>query len=144
MAIYNAIIKAGFYIHKAYPVKAEMSVSVPKNGSKSPINIDALMVCKKRETLETINGNVDKNRILENYQSYIMRLNKVGRNLSDADKKVIYLSQLLCELSKKDTQSEKASQFINEEQLQQIISETSRRSLLEYSNSKSELLTLFD
>ena len=47
MAIYNAITKAGFDIVAAHPVKAEMSVASPKSAAKNPINLDAILICKK-------------------------------------------------------------------------------------------------
>ena len=47
LAIYQAIVKAGFEIVAAHPVKAEMSVAKPKSAARSPINLDAILVCKK-------------------------------------------------------------------------------------------------
>jgi len=147
MAIYHAIVKAGFYIHKAYPVKAEMSVATPKNSAKSPINLDALMVCKKRGILGDFGENGfenTENSAFENYQTYLKRFSQVGRELSDGDRKVIYLSQLLSEQSKKESSSGKANQFIDENQLQRIIFETPIETQPEPAFSKEESLTLFD
>ena len=46
-SIYKAISEAGFTLVAAHPIKAEMSVATPKTATKNPINIDALLVCKK-------------------------------------------------------------------------------------------------
>ena len=144
MAIYYAIINAGFYIHKAYPVKAEMSVATPKNSAKSPINVDAIFICKKQIHSNDVDENGAKNSVFENYQNFLKRLRQVGRELSDGDKKVIYLSQLLSEQSKIENSSGMVNQFIDEEQLQRAISESLIESPPEHTISKEESLTLFD
>ena len=48
-ALYAAIRQAGFIIVKAHPVKSEMSVSVPVQQSKTPVNFDLIFVCRKQE-----------------------------------------------------------------------------------------------
>lgn len=45
----EAIFDAGFSIVNAHPVKAEMSVAAPKSQAKEPIQLDILLVCKKKE-----------------------------------------------------------------------------------------------
>lgn len=140
MAIYKAIVEAGFYIHKAFPVKAEMSVATPKNGAKSPINLDALIVCKKRSQLVEFAKNGIDNAAMENYLNYVDRFSRVGRKLSYNDKKVIYLSQLLSEQSKKDG---KVDQLVDEDDLNNIISETNEFHQEHFLRKKSAL-TLFD
>ncbi len=144
MAIYYAIINAGFYIHKAYPVKAEMSVATPKNNAKSPINVDAIFICKKQIHSNDVDENGIENSAIENYHNFLKRLKQVGRELSDGDKKVIYLSQLLSEQSKIENSNGRVNQFIDEEQLQRVISESLFEPPPEHTISKEESLTLFD
>ena len=44
----EAIVNSGFSVTNAHPVKAEMSVAMPKTQAKSPIQFDMVIVCKKR------------------------------------------------------------------------------------------------
>lgn len=99
-AIFKAIHSADFYIEKTFPVKAEMSVSTTKNQAKSPINIDSLIVCKKITTgiLKPLNGFME-----ETIMSYKLSLNDfkdLNRTLSENDKRVVFYSKLLENLSK--------------------------------------------
>ena len=144
MAIYYAIINSGFYIDKAYPVKAEMSVATPKNSAKSPINVDAIFICKKKIHSNDFSENGVEKSAFENYRNFLKRFRHVGRELSDGDKKVIYLSQLLSEQSKIENSNGRMNQFIDEEQLQHAISESLIEPPTEHTFSKKESLTLFD
>lgn len=93
MAIYSAVTKAGFDIVAAHPVKAEMAVATPKSLSKEPINIDAILVCKKGQRLSlAINAH---DEIMERFNSYIVRFKEVDRHLSVGDKFVIVCSSAL-------------------------------------------------
>lgn len=42
-----AILRAGFRVINAHPVKAEMSAATPKSQSKEPIQLDTIIVCRK-------------------------------------------------------------------------------------------------
>jgi putative DNA methylase len=46
-AIYRALQDAGFHVVAAYPVYAEMRGASPKSGTKEPISIDIILVCRK-------------------------------------------------------------------------------------------------
>lgn len=48
-ALYLAIRNAGFTITKAHPVKAEMSVAVPVQQAKTPVNFDLILICRKQD-----------------------------------------------------------------------------------------------
>jgi len=91
IAIYNAVVKAGFVISAAHPVKAEMSVATPKSGSKSPINIDAILVCKKASIVQ--HRVSPEAEITERIHQYFSRFEDIGRNLSEGDKFVVACSQ---------------------------------------------------
>jgi putative DNA methylase len=43
-----AIFGAGFSVVEAHPVRAEMSVATPKSQASEPIQLDVLLVCRKR------------------------------------------------------------------------------------------------
>ena len=98
-AIFRAIHNAGFYIVKSHVVKAEMSVASPKSQAKSPINLDALIVCKKNELINPVplNGYIKDTIDLSKKIVSDFTLNK--RTLSINDKKVIFYSQLIQVLS---------------------------------------------
>jgi putative DNA methylase len=97
LAIYKAITIAKFDIVASHPVKAEMDVASPKTSTKNPINIDAILVCKKEEKQEITSDIIDD--IIAKYEKYILRFESVGRNLSDADRFVILCSQTLVQAS---------------------------------------------
>src|SRR5439155_25919001 len=49
-SIARSIYNAGFFVENSHPIKAEMSVATPKQQAKEPIQLDILLVCKKRTT----------------------------------------------------------------------------------------------
>ncbi|WP_422475329.1 DNA methyltransferase [Endozoicomonas sp. ALB032] len=93
MAIYNAVTGAGFDIVAAHPVKAEMSVASPKSAAKDPINIDAILVCKKEVEAPVIVE--PKREIQRRFNDYTDRFDEVGRSLSSGDRFVIACSQAI-------------------------------------------------
>ena len=92
-AIYRAITLADFRIVSCHPVKAEMSVGSPKFACKNPINLDAILVCKKNNGKNTEVFSEDD--IEKNVQDLFSRFANIGRKLSDMDKRVI-LSATVC------------------------------------------------
>jgi putative DNA methylase len=91
MAIYESIVGSGFDIVAAHPVKAEMSVAAPKIASKSPINLDAILVCKKEVSPPNF---VDpKQAISSLFSDYVARFEEVDRTLSSGDRFVLACSQ---------------------------------------------------
>jgi len=46
----DAIVGAGFSVVEAHPVRAEMSGATPKSQASEPIQLDVLLVCRKRAT----------------------------------------------------------------------------------------------
>jgi putative DNA methylase len=92
-AIYEAVNKAGMAVVAAYPVHAELLSSTPKNAAKSPISIDAILVCRKRASLA---GNPSRTTVTQNTAcSMIGKFNNQGPPLSDKDRFVIHASQTL-------------------------------------------------
>ena len=55
-AVAEAVLGAGFIVVNSQPVKAEMSVATPKAQAKEPIQLDIIVVCRKR-------GNSDVGRL---------------------------------------------------------------------------------
>lgn len=127
LSIYEAIESAGFCIYKAYPVKAEMSVSAPKTSAKSPINLDAIFICKKRvEAFSTVNALLTtvefiKDSALNDYNSFKARFDAVGRTLSTGDKKVIFTSQLLKHCSLANFSYEEIANIFDDEGIEAML-----------------------
>ena len=48
IAVAKAVLEAGFSFVQSQPVKSEMSVAAPKSQAKEPIDLDILLVCKKK------------------------------------------------------------------------------------------------
>lgn len=93
MALYNAVTQAGFDIVAAHPVKAEMSVASPKSATKEPINLDAILVCKKELLPPKLKDVQDE--LFTRYESYQLRFKAIGRKLSSGDDFVVACSQAL-------------------------------------------------
>jgi putative DNA methylase len=107
-AVAKAVMGAGFTIVQSQPVKAEMSVATPKSQAKEPIDIDVLVVCRKRGPDRRTRHSEDMalQRSLGSASEKVGRFNKVGRQLSRSDVRVVLLSQLLVELSMGRTSEE--------------------------------------
>jgi hypothetical protein len=97
----EAIVKAGFAVVATHPIKAEMSVAKPKLQAKEPIDLDIIVVCRKRET--TLAESPDSKKIIKNAineaTEQIARLNATGRSLSRNDVYVILMSQVVKRMS---------------------------------------------
>jgi putative DNA methylase len=99
-----ALMTAGFVITSAHPIKAEMSVATPKQQAREPIDLDVILVCRKKENLsdaEEFNDDVWSNA-LDVAEHQIKRFRDTGRSLSRNDLRVIVMAQLLRYLSHLD------------------------------------------
>lgn len=112
MAIYNAVVEAGFDIVVVHPVKAEMSVASPKSSTKEPINLDAILVCKKVATSPVIKN--AKNEVQKRFNDYVERFCAIDRKLSSGDIFVIICSQALSVASILRMDKDEAKKFITE------------------------------
>lgn len=100
-SVAEAIIKAGFNVVNAHPVKSEMSVATPKSQANEPIQLDIIIVCRKGENQAK---KLTPETALDNARQKINRLEVSGFKLSKNDKKVIIYGQLLASVqSTKDT-----------------------------------------
>jgi adenine-specific DNA methylase len=99
--VLEALTGAGFVIVAAHPMKAEMSVATPKHQASEPIDLDMVLVCRKREG----GGRVAKDlehvvqEARRDAQGQIRRLRAVGRRLSRNDVRVIVMAQVIKGLS---------------------------------------------
>ena len=101
-SVLKAIAAAGFCIKACHPVKAEMSVAMPKRQAKAPINFDIIVVCRKQRgdavELKTI-GDLILHPALERAEAQIARLRASGWKLSRNDVGVIVMGQVVAEVS---------------------------------------------
>jgi adenine-specific DNA methylase len=94
-------MEAGFIVVAAHPIKAEMSVAAPKHLAKEPIDLDIILVCRKRDenqqemTLEDLWVEV-----LKVSEHQVARLRETGRKLSRNDLLVIVMAQVVRQLSR--------------------------------------------
>ena len=99
-AVLHALMTAGFAITAAHPVKAEMSVAVPKLQAKEPIDFDIVLVCRKRACLAAPQRIGDRwSTVLPIVSGQVMRLRRRGRRLSRNDVRIIVMAQLIRQLS---------------------------------------------
>lgn len=100
-AVHKAIRHAGFVCIRSFPIKAEMSVSMPLQQANSPINLDLILVCRKAITEAESHLVVDPiSHAIEEAARQASELSSNGIQVSLADVKVILMGQLLCETHK--------------------------------------------
>jgi len=100
-SVLEAIVNSGFAIVATHPITAEMSVAKPKLQAKEPVDLDIIIVCRKRETTST--EVPDSKKIIKNAldeaTGQIARFNGSGRSLSRNDVYVILMAQIIKRLS---------------------------------------------
>ena len=101
-AILKAICEAGFYIEATHPVKSEMSVAIPKQQAKSPIDIDIIIVGRKLALIEPFpDAPVGLfSECIEETSEIVEAFNRSNRKLSRNDVAVIMLARLITTLSR--------------------------------------------
>ena len=99
-SILKALMDAGFAIVAVHPIKAEMSGATPKHQAKEPIDLDIIIVCRKRASVlaREISANL-WDSVIEVAAHQVTRLRDSNRSLSRNDVRIIVVAQLLRELS---------------------------------------------
>ncbi len=97
-SILRALMNAGFVIVAAHPIKAEMSVATPKHQAKEPIDLDIILVCRKRARLKDANKPSREDYAIA-AENQVTRLRARGRRLSRNDIRIIVTAQFLRKLS---------------------------------------------
>ena len=90
----DAIWGAGFRVVNSHPVKAEMSVATPKFQAKEPIQLDIILVCRKRAD-DTYPVGSEPAESLERARLKLRRLADAGFRLSRNDRRITLIGQLL-------------------------------------------------
>jgi putative DNA methylase len=99
-ALAEAILGAGFVVVNSQPVKAEMSVATPKAQAKEPIQLDTILVCRKRSAPPVTAPSAEE--AAEAARKKMERLHAAGFKLSRNDQKVVFFGQLLTTLRSPD------------------------------------------
>lgn len=87
-------------ISAAHPIKAEMSVAMPKLQAKEPIDLDIILICRKRERMKARGWTGDLRKTVEPpAQTQADRMRKAGRKLSRNDVRIIVMAQILRQIS---------------------------------------------
>lgn len=99
ISVHEAIRHAGFVCIQTYPIKAEMSVSMPLQQAKTPIHIDLVIVCKKQllKKAESVESDIIQKAVV----TASAQIEELGDciDISFGDAKVALMGRLLCELS---------------------------------------------
>lgn len=102
-SVLGAVMGAGFRIVAAQPIKAEMSVAQPKAQAKEPIDLDIILVCRKREVTDAEEATSDLwPRAVNSASAQVERFSRAGRRLSRNDVRIILTAQLIRRLSDDD------------------------------------------
>lgn len=108
LALINALINSNFYITATYPVRSEMSVAIPKQLSKEPINYDIIIVARKR-TRKTKKYKISKhliNNALTKTKEIVLEFKKRNFKVSKNDVKIILMAEIIKSLSRANEISE--------------------------------------
>ena len=99
-SIMEAAFGAGWSIVEAHPVKAEMSVATPQSQAKEPIQLDIILVCKKKEqdTRTPLEPSEALDESVRRAIHKLQRLTSVGLTLSLNDRHIVFVSQFISAL----------------------------------------------
>jgi adenine-specific DNA methylase len=101
--VLQALVGAGFRIVAVHPMKAEMSVAMPKHQASEPIDLDVILVCRKRG--EAASGSIDLGETIRDSgrdaEGQISRLRDAGRRLSRNDVRIVLMAQIIKRLSER-------------------------------------------
>lgn len=101
-SLLEAVVGAGFAVTAAHPIKAEMSVATPKQQAKEPIDLDVILICRKRGSLCKSMTNTTATLLNDAARAagdQVARLNRTGRRLSRNDVRVVLSAQIIARLS---------------------------------------------
>ncbi len=93
----EAVVGAGFDVVNAHPLKSEMSVAAPKSQAKEPIQLDVVLVCRKREADHRRKLATESafEKAIQGAKAKASRLVSCGLTLSVNDRRVVVISQFL-------------------------------------------------
>jgi putative DNA methylase len=97
ISLVEAVFGAEFSVVNVHPVKSEMSVATPKSQSKDPIQLDVILVCKKKEyDIRTPKSPSDAfDEAVNRASQKLERLTLSGLKLSKKDRLITLISQFI-------------------------------------------------
>jgi adenine-specific DNA methylase len=99
-SLLRAIMIGGFVVVQTFPIKAEMSGAAPKSQASEPIDLDIVVVCRKRALGRTLEDLDDILAVAaKDAGEQISRLNRFGRMLSRNDVRIVVAARALIALS---------------------------------------------
>lgn len=98
-AIYEAIEGAGLVVVASHPVHAELRVSSPKSATKDPISLDAILVCRNRDSSAA--AAVQARSPVQRAEALAVEFEASNVSVSRGDKFVIASAQLLIDEGRK-------------------------------------------
>ena len=99
-SVLQALMRSDFVITATHPIKAEMSVATPKHQARAPIDLDIIIVCRKRLQVALPRQGIDVwEKIMLVASDQVQRMCAAGRKLSRNDIRVTIMAQLLQQLS---------------------------------------------
>ena len=96
----DAVIGAGFSIVNAHPVKAELSLGVPKSQARQPIQLDVILVCRKQEKdgRTPLAPTQAARCACIGAEAKLNRLAATGLQMLENDRRIVVFSQFLAAL----------------------------------------------
>lgn len=107
LSVLLSLVQAGFVVVQTHPIKSEMSVATPKHQAKEPIDLDMIVVCRRRE--DVVDGACLKSvagagaDATQAALAQLKRLRDTGRVVSRNDVRVVLMAQTIARLSRMST-----------------------------------------
>ncbi|HCL5322370.1 TPA: hypothetical protein N2G48_000928 [Salmonella enterica] len=98
-AIYEALNLSGLVVSAVHPVHAELRGASPKSSAKDPISLDAILVCRKKTS---VNDQLRIDDLLSQIDSMALKLEDAGMRISTNDRFVIGAALTLIDKSKEN------------------------------------------
>lgn len=113
-SVLRAVTDAQFVITAVHPVKSEMSVAVPKQQAKEPIDIDIIIVCRKQSYQGEAHVPCHDvwSEVSAAATAQVDRFTRSGRHLSRNDVRAIVTGHLVRVLSLEPSSSDAVERFL--------------------------------
>jgi adenine-specific DNA methylase len=110
-AVLDSLVGAGFVIVQTHPIKAEMSGATPKRQAREPIDLDILIVCRKREAASARGPEDLLTASCADAAAQLERFLRSGRSVSRGDVRIVVMAQVIRRLSRAATVDEALDGF---------------------------------
>ena len=104
LSVAQAVLESGFSFVQSHPIRSEMSVAAPKSQAREPINIDLILVCRKRvlDRESSVRKIDPTSEAAVRAAVQLTRFNNSGRWLSRNDMQSLILGQALVLVSERE------------------------------------------